>query len=115
MRVKHYSSPRKRRRARIRGKVVGNAKRPRLSVFRSGKHIYAQLVDDEKATTLASSSDLALKKGSKIEQATAVGEELAKKALSLKIKSVVFDRGGYRYHGRVKAVADGARKGGLEF
>lgn len=99
----------------MRGKIFGTAKRPRLSVFRSGKHIRAQLIDDEKAETLASASDLALKEGTKTEKALVVGEELAKKALKLKIKKVVFDRGGYKYHGRVKAVAEGARKGGLKF
>lgn len=115
MAIKHYKKVRDRRRRQVRGKIFGTAKRPRLSVFRSGKHICAQLIDDEKEETLASAFDLAFKEGSKTEKALAVGEELAKGALKLKIKQVVFDRGGYKYHGRVKAVAEGARKGGLKF
>lgn len=115
MAIKHYRVGRERRRARVRGKIFGTKRRPRLSVFRSGKHISAQLIDDEKGETLASASDLGLKGGAKTERAQAVGEELAKRALKLKIKKIVFDRGGYRYHGRIKAVAEGARKGGLKF
>lgn len=115
MAIKQYPAGREKRRARVRGKVFGTKKRPRLSVFRSGKHIYAQLIDDEKGETLVSASDLGLREGVKMEKALAVGEELARRALKLKIKKVVFDRGGYSYHGRVKAVAEGARKGGLKF
>lgn len=106
---------RRQRRLRIRGKIFGSARRPRLSVFRSGKHIYAQLIDDEKGATLVAASDASLKEGTKLERATKVGEVLAAAALKKKIEPVVFDRGGYSYHGRVAAVADGARKGGLKF
>jgi large subunit ribosomal protein L18 len=112
-----------RRKGRVRAKVFGTGKRPRLSVFRSNVHIYGQIIDDEKGKTLVSASDLKLKKaagaehsrGKKTEIAESVGEELAKKALVKKIKSVIFDRNGFAYHGRVKALADGARKGGLKF
>ncbi len=97
---------RKTRKTRIRGKLSGTAERPRLSVFRSIKSIYAQVIDDDKAVTLASA------KGVKSE---AVGAEIAEKAAKKKIKKVVFDRSGYRYHGRVKVLAEAARKGGLEF
>ena len=90
--------------------------RLRLSVFRSLKHIYAQIIDDEKGVTLVSASSLALKlKGNKTEVARQVGRALAEKALALGIKQVAFDRGPYKYHGRVKALAEGAREGGLEF
>lgn len=115
MSVKQYRSQRKRRQLRIRGRVFGTAKRPRLSVFRSAKYIYAQLIDDEKGVTLASASGLEVKKGTKKERAAAVGEAIAVRAKKKKIKKVVFDRGGYAYHGRVKVVAEEARKGGLEF
>ena len=111
---------RKLRKKRIRRKVFGETIRPRFSVFRSNKYIYAQLIDDDKGVTLVSESDLEFKSSSlsslsKKELAYKVGESLAKKALKKKIKKVVFDRGGYKYHGRVKALAEGARKGGLEF
>lgn len=90
--------------------------RLRLSVFRSDKHIYAQLIDDNQGHTVASASTLALKAGgSKMEQAAAVGKALAEAALAQGARRVTFDRGAYRYHGRVKALADGAREGGLEF
>lgn len=116
MKVKLYKTKRGQRRARVRGKIFGTAKRPRLSVFRASKHIYAQLIDDDKGRTLAAASDLLLKKkGTKMEKAQLVGEDLARRARKLKIKKVVFDRGGYKYHGRVRAVAEGAREGGLEF
>lgn len=88
--------------------------RPRLCVFRSGEHIYAQIIDDQSHKTILAESDAKMK-GTKTEKATAVGESLAKKAISKKIKKVTFDRGGFLYHGRVAALADGARKGGLEF
>lgn len=103
---------------RIRAKIEGSLERPRLSVFKSGKHIYAQLIDDQKGSTIASSSDAALdkKKGAtKSDRAKLVGEDIAGKAVAKKIKQVVFDRGGFKYHGRVKQLADGARSGGLEF
>ncbi len=106
-----------RRHRRIRGKVVGTAERPRLAVFRSNKGIFAQLIDDRTARTLAAASWLDFRgfKGDKTEQAAAVGEKLGKTAKAAGITACVFDRGGYLYHGRVKALAEGARKGGLEF
>lgn len=122
-----------RRHKKIRAKVFGTVNKPRLCVFRSEKHIYAQLIDDEKAKTIVTSSDLEFKKnrGTKIEKAKEgeeskfssspvaiareVGKLIAKKAKDLKIERVVFDRGGYKYHGRVKAVAEGSREGGLIF
>ncbi len=106
---------------RIRKKINGTASRPRLSVFRSNKHIYAQLIDDEAGRTLVAASthskELAgqLEGLNKTEQAKLVGKLLAEKAVKADIKSVVFDRNGYKYHGRVKALADGAREGGLNF
>ena len=104
------------RHKRIRAKISGTTERPRLSVFRSNKHIFLQLIDDSSQKTLASASDLKIKKrGTKTEIAKEVGEELAKLAKAKKIKKVVFDRGGYKYHGRVKASAEGAREGGLNF
>jgi large subunit ribosomal protein L18 len=108
---------RKRRHRRVRGKVAGTPERPRLVVTRSNKGIHAQLVDDENGVTLASASWVALKgfEGSKTEQAAEVGKQLAAAAKKAGIESVVFDRAGYLYHGRVKALADGAREGGLEF
>ena len=109
---------RQRRHRRVRGKVAGTAERPRLVVFRSNKGISAQLVDDMTGRTLGGASWVALKKsfrGTKTEQATEVGRMLAASAKSAGITRVVFDRGGYLYHGRVKALADGAREGGLEF
>lgn len=108
---------RQRRHARVRKNVFGNSAMPRLNVFRSNSEIYAQIIDDETGTTLASSSSIALKikNGGNIEGAKAVGADIAKKALDKKIKKVVFDRGGYQYHGRVEALADAARENGLEF
>lgn len=100
---------------RIRKKISGTAHRPRLSVFRSHQHIYAQLIDDQKGRTLAAESDHQVLTGNKVAKAALVGENLAKKAVKLKIKQVVFDRGGFAYHGRVAALADAARKGGLDF
>jgi large subunit ribosomal protein L18 len=107
----------KRRRARIRAKIIGTKAKPRLNVFRSLKHLYAQIIDDLAGKTLVFASDLELKnkKGTKLEKAKAVGELIAQKAKEKKIKKVVFDRAGYKYHGRIKAVAEGARAGGLEF
>ena len=102
--------------ARIRKKVGGSAERPRLTVFRSGKHIYAQIIDDVNGKTLAAASSLSSKlKSSNVEASKTIGQEIAKKALSQNIKSVVFDRSGYVFHGRVKAIADGAREAGLNF
>ena len=108
---------RDRRHRRVRGKVTGTAERPRLAVFRSNRGIEAQLIDDVEAKTLASASWLALKgfKGDKTEQSTEVGKLLAQNAKKAGIETAVFDRGGYLYHGRVKALADGAREGGLTF
>ena len=111
------NSVRERKHARVRAKVSGTAKCPRLCVFRSNKHIEAQIIDDVKRATLCASSSVALKleNGSNIEAAKKVGADLASKAKALKIKEVVFDRGGYVYHGRVAALADAAREGGLKF
>jgi large subunit ribosomal protein L18 len=109
---------RERRHKRVRGKVSGTAERPRLVVFRSNRGIEAQLVDDLEGKTLAAASWLNLKKsfkGSKIEQAAEVGKLLAANAKKANVETVVFDRGGYLYHGRVKALADAAREGGLKF
>ena len=106
-----------RRHKRVRGKVSGTAERPRLVVFRSNRGIEAQLVDDLEGKTLAAASWLQLKgtKGSKTDQATAVGKLLAQNAKKADVETVVFDRGGYLYHGRVKALANAAREGGLKF
>ena len=108
---------RARRHRRIRGKVFGTAERPRLVVFRSNKGISAQLVDDDSGKTLAGASWVGLKsfKGNKTAQASEVGKSLAAAAKDAGVEKVVFDRGGYLYHGRVKALADGAREGGLKF
>ena len=100
---------------RIRKKVVGTAERPRLSVFRSNKQIYAQVINDKVGTTLAAASSLGLEKMNKSEQAKKVGLLIAEKALAAGISEVVFDRNGYLYHGRVQSLADGAREGGLKF
>ena len=108
---------RPRRKVRIRKKVQGTPERPRLTVFRSHKHIYAQVVDDTQSRTLAAASS-AIKDasdGSKVDTAKAVGAAVAKACLDKGINKVVFDRGGYRYHGRVRALADGAREAGLKF
>ncbi len=106
-----------RRKARVRAKVVGTAKRPRLQVFRSLNHISAQLIDDVVGKTLAAASDkeLGKKEGSKVDAAKNVGIAIAKKAKDAGISEVVFDRSGYAYHGRIKALAEGAREGGLNF
>lgn len=111
--TKHY-----RRHRRIRTRVKGTEECPRLSVFRSSQHIYAQLVDDSQGKTLVSFSDQKVKarKGlTKLQLAKEIGLAIAREALKKKIQKVVFDRGGYKYHGRVKAVAEGAREGGLKF
>jgi len=110
---------RKRRHVRVRRRVQGTAERPRLAVFRSNSHIYAQVIDDSIGRTLAHASDLEgdLRKAgdNKTDRAGAVGERLGRRAKEAGVSGVVFDRGGHQYHGRVKALADGARKGGLAF
>lgn len=109
---------RKKIRSRIRGKIRGTAERPRLSVYRSNKEMYAQLINDDNGTTVAAAStrdkDFA-RNGNKLEQSKNVGVAIAAKAAEKGVSIVVFDRGGYLYHGRVKAVAEGAREGGLKF
>jgi large subunit ribosomal protein L18 len=112
---------RQRRRNRVRRRVVGTPERPRLTVFRSSKHIYAQLIDDQSGKTLAAASSLSkdvhpsVPYGGNIKAATVVGKKLAEVAKAAGIEKVAFDRGHYKYHGRVKALADGAREGGLKF
>jgi large subunit ribosomal protein L18 len=113
------STARQKIRYRIRKRVIGTPSKPRLSVFRSNTDIYAQLIDDNSGSTIASASskqkDISAQKAPKSEKSKMVGEAIAKKAVELGIKQVVFDRSGYIYHGRVKAVAEGAREGGLDF
>ena len=106
-----------RRHARVRNKVSGTQECPRLNVFRSNSHIFAQIINDENGTTLASSSSvqLKIKNGGNVEGAKAVGADIAKKAVKAGIKEVVFDRGGYQYHGRVQPLAEAARENGLDF
>ncbi len=106
-----------RRQKRVRAKISGSLNKPRLCVFRSNKHIYAQLIDDVGKKTILSSSDQKLKKGkkTKVDLAREIGKAIAQQALEKKIEKVIFDRGPYKYHGRVKAVAEGAREGGLKF
>lgn len=106
---------RAKRRFRIRAKISGTPTLPRLSVYRSNKNIFAQIIDDSTGVTLVEASSLKSGQAGNVEQAKAVGAELAKKAKAKKITAVVFDRGGYLYHGRVKALADAAREAGLEF
>lgn len=106
---------RKRRHNRIRSKVMGTAKRPRACVFRSAKRLTVQLIDDTAGKTLVAVSGMPRKKQTRMEQATTVGEQVAALAKKASITAVVFDRGGYAYHGRVKAVADAMREGGLKF
>lgn len=109
-------SIRETRHKRIRKKIKGTSFCPRLTVFRSNKHIFVQLIDDNKGKTIISASDIKKKiKGNKTEVAKKIGVELAKMAKEKKIEKVVFDRGGYKYHGRIKAVAEGAREEGLKF
>lgn len=104
------------RHRRIRAKIYGSRQIPRLSIFRSNKHIYAQLINDGKGIVLASASDKEIKtKGKKVDVAKFVGELIAKKAKDLKINKAAFDRGGFQYHGRVKNLAEGAREAGLKF
>jgi large subunit ribosomal protein L18 len=106
---------RERRHARIRAKVAGTLEMPRLSVYKSNKYLYAQLINDDKGETLAATSTKEAKGKGLTEKAKAAGMELAKLALAKKIEKVVFDRGGFIYTGRIKALADGAREGGLKF
>lgn len=145
--IKRYRSPREKRKARVRAKIRGTLTRPRLSVFRSNRYIYAQLINDERGKTLVTASEFNLRSGGKpatlkkkksektenlaasdnsvssvlqekhpkTERARLVGKILAQKALKAGIRKVVFDRGPYKYHGRVKALAEGVRKGGLKF
>lgn len=115
-------SPRKKRHMRVRAKVNGTLQRPRLNVFRSSAHIYVQMIDDEAGRTLVSASDLedevvqrAGDGATKAARAAAVGQVIAERAKDAGFENVIFDRGGFLYHGRVKAVADGAREGGLKF
>lgn len=124
MRLKYRKplSTRKRRHVRVRAKVSGTADRPRLNVFRSSAHIYCQIIDDLAGHTLVAASDLedavkdkAGEGATKTARSLAVGEIIAERAKAAGIESVVFDRGGFLYHGRIKAVADGARQGGLKF
>ena len=121
MKVKTKEDIRHRIRARIRKKLAGHAERPRLAVFRSQSHIYAQVIDDDGGKTLAAASSLDKdlkgehKRGANVAAAKAVGKLIATRAKEKGIEAVVFDRGGYKYHGRVKSLADGAREGGLEF
>ena len=109
---------RKKRHARVRTKITGTTERPRLNVFRSNKHIYAQLIDDTQGVTIVSAStmdkDFTGNAGN-LEAAALIGETIAKRAVEKNVKSIVFDRGGYLYHGRVKALAEAARENGLEF
>ena len=114
--AKDKNQLRERRKIRIKSKIHGSAETPRLVVFRSLMHIYAQLVDDNSGKIILASSDIKAKaKGTKVEKAKDIGLEIAKLAKEKKISSVVFDRNGYKYHGRVKAIAEGAREGGLNF
>lgn len=118
MRKEKIRKKRKERRTkRVRSKILAKSKMPRLTVFRSNQYIYAQLIDDLKGKTFVSASEKELSdlKMNKVQKATEVGKILAHKALKKKIKNVVFDKGAYKYHGRVKALAEGARGGGLQF
>lgn len=119
---KRQLSPRKRRHLRVRARVFGTPERPRLNVFRSNKHIYAQIIDDTRGHTLAAASTLEREVRErfpemhpKVEEARIVGQVIGERALAQGITRVVFDRGGFKYHGRVKAVAEGARAAGLQF
>lgn len=108
---------RQRRHRALRRRIVGTSERPRLSVFRSSAHIHVQVIDDGRSETLVAASTLeaSAREGKKVDRARTVGELVARRALEKGIRRVVFDRGGYLYHGRIKAVAEGARSGGLEF
>ena len=106
---------RQKRKAHIRKTLAGSTNRPRLVVYRSNRYMYAQIIDDATHKTVTSMSDREVKTGKPVEKASALGKELGSKAKKLGVGKVVFDRNGYRYHGRVKAVADGAREAGLDF
>lgn len=108
---------REKKKLKIRKRVIGSAERPRLCIFRSSKHVYAQVIDDASGVTLASASTLDTDgvSGANKDACAAIGKEVAKRAVAKNIKQVVFDRNGYLYHGRVKSLADAAREGGLEF
>lgn len=113
--MKKQAIGRTRRRLRIRKKVHGTSERPRLAVFRSAKHIYAQVIDDTQGKTIAHASSVTSAAGNKVESAKSVGSALAKACMDKGVEQVVFDRGGYRYHGRVRALAESAREAGLKF
>lgn len=115
--IRQYKTTRKAREARTRKRLRARGSRPRLSVFRSNRHISAQVIDDRRGVTLVAASDRELgeKKMTKQEQATAVGALLSEKALKVNVSDVMFDRGAYKYHGRVKKLGEAARKGGLKF
>ena len=119
MNAKEKTERRQKIRYNIRQRISGTAQKPRLSVFRSNKDIYVQLIDDTKGATIAAAStkdkDIKTQPGNKVDRSKLVGTAIARKAVELGVKEVVFDRGGYLYHGRVKSVADGAREGGLQF
>jgi large subunit ribosomal protein L18 len=119
MNEKGKTARRQRIRHNIRRKISGTGAKPRLSVFRSNTDIYAQIIDDVKGNTIAAAStkdkDIQAQKGTRLEKSKLVGAAIARKAVDLGVKAVIFDRGGYLYHGRVKSVADGAREAGLEF
>lgn len=119
MNAKVKTARRQRIRFNIRKGLSGTAAKPRLSIFRSNKEIYAQLIDDVQGVTLASASskdkDIVAQSGNKVDKSKLVGSAIARKAVELGVSDIVFDRGGYLYHGRVKSVADGAREGGLKF
>ena len=119
MRTSVKTTRRQNIRYRIRAKIAGTAQKPRLSVFRSNTDIYVQLIDDDNAVTIAAASskdkDIAAQTGTKSDKSKLVGQAIARKAKDLGIETVIFDRGGNLYHGRVKAVAEGAREGGLQF
>jgi len=121
-RIRRELSPRKRRQIRVRSKVYGTPERPRLNVFRSARHIYAQIIDDDLGFTLVAASTMEAdtkssitSENTKVEEAKLVGQTIAKRALEKGVSKVVFDRAGYIYHGRIKALADGAREAGLQF
>ncbi len=117
MKIQHHQSKSKKRALRVRSKLVGVAQRPRLSVYRSNQHIYAQAIDDQRQLTLVAVNDKQLKlktKLTKTEKAHQVGERLADKLKAAKIAKVIFDRGPYRYHGRVKAIAEALRQQGIK-
>ena len=117
--MNNKASARQKIKFRIRKRISGNAQTPRLSVFRSNSDIYAQIIDDSTGTTIVAASsrqkDITAQKAPKVDKSKLVGEAIAKKAIELGVKKVIFDRNGYIYHGRVKAVAEGAREGGLDF